>query len=75
MGLSRSRMFAFGGLAAVGGTVAVIGFGVPLGTLLLVGILLCCPIMMIGMHGGGTSKPDGTPTVKTGPDQGPSPRG
>lgn len=75
MGLSRNRMIALGGLAVVGGTVAVIGFGIPLGTLLLVGILLCCPIMMIGMHGGGTSTPDGTPTVLTAPDQGPPPRG
>ena len=75
MGLSRNRRFAFGGLAVVGGTVAVIGFGVPLGTLLLVGILLCCPIMMFGMRDGGTSKPDGAPTLLTGPDQGPPPRG
>jgi hypothetical protein len=27
--------------------------GGPLGTLLLIGLLLLCPLMMLGMHGGG----------------------
>lgn len=75
MGLSRNHMIAFAGLAVVGGAVAVVGFGMPLGALLLIGVLLCCPIMMIGMHGGGPTNPDGTPTVPTAPDQGPPSRG
>ncbi len=80
MGLSRTHMIAFAGLALVGGAIAVVGFGMPLGALLLIGVLLCCPIMMIGMHSGGPTKPDGTPTVPTGPvptapDQGPTSRG
>jgi formate hydrogenlyase subunit 4 len=37
-------------LIVLTGTGAV---GGPLGTLLLVGLLLLCPLMMLGMHGGG----------------------
>lgn len=32
--------------------IAVGAFGAPLGTVLLVGVLLLCPLMMMGMHGG-----------------------
>ena len=35
--------------AAIGATV----FKVPFGTLLLFGLLLLCPLLMAGMHGGG----------------------
>jgi Protein of unknown function (DUF2933) len=36
--------------------IVVTGTGIvggPLGTLLLIGLLLLCPLMMLGMHGGG----------------------
>lgn len=43
-------------LAAIGAAVVAVGlFGVPLGTVLLVGLFLLCPLMMAGMHGGGHS--------------------
>jgi len=38
----------------IGGAGAAIGaglLGVPLGTILFVGLLLVCPLMMMGMHG------------------------
>lgn len=75
MRLSRNQQITFGSLAAIGGTVAVVGFGVPLGTLLLIGVLLCCPIMMMGMHGGGGHQHDSTSTGSSPPDLGPHPRG
>lgn len=42
-------------LAAAAAVLIVIGvaFGVPLSTLLLIGIVLACPLMMMFMHGGG----------------------
>jgi hypothetical protein len=73
MGLSRNQLITFGSLAVIGTTVAVVGFGVPLGTLLLIGVLLCCPIMMMGMRGGGQH--DSTSTASTPPDLGRHPRG
>ena len=33
--------------------VALTVFKVPLGTLLLLGLVLLCPLLMAGMHGGG----------------------
>lgn len=33
--------------------LAVTVFNVPLGTLLLLGVLLLCPLLLTGMHGGG----------------------
>lgn len=33
--------------------------GGPLGTLLLVGLLLLCPLMMLGMHGGASHDQSG----------------
>jgi hypothetical protein len=32
--------------------IALVAFGVPLVSLLYVGVLLLCPLMMAGMHGG-----------------------
>lgn len=32
--------------------LALVAVGVPLGTLLFVGVLLLCPLLMAGMHGG-----------------------
>ena len=43
-------------LAAIGAAAVAVGlFGVPLGTVLLVGLFLLCPLMMAGMHGDGHS--------------------
>ena len=60
------------GAAALGGLLVGRGFGVPLGTLLLLGLIVMCPLMMFGMHGGGhqhggdtTSQPT-QPTDQTG---------
>lgn len=39
-------------VAAVAAVLAVGLFGVPLGSVLFVGLLLLCPLMMMGMHGG-----------------------
>ncbi len=38
--------------AAAAAVVAVVGFGVPVGTVLVVGLLLLCPLSMAAMHGG-----------------------
>lgn len=40
-------------LAAAAAVLAVTVFQVPLGTLLVLGLLLVCPLMMVGMHGRG----------------------
>ena len=60
------------GAAVLGGLLVGRGFGVPLGTLLLLGLIVMCPLMMLGMHGGGhqhggdtTSQPT-QPTDQTG---------
>jgi hypothetical protein len=48
--------------AAVAAAVLAVGlFGVPLGSVLFVGLLLVCPLMMMGMHGGHgpPGRPDG----------------
>jgi hypothetical protein len=42
-------------LVAVGIAVVALGafaFGVPLSTLVFIGLVLLCPLMMLGMHGG-----------------------
>lgn len=39
--------------AAAAAMVAVVGFNVPLSTVLLIGLVLMCPLMMLGMHGHG----------------------
>lgn len=47
-------------LIVVAGTGAT---GGPLGMLLLLGLLLLCPLMMLGMHGGGRPRaPSGSDT-------------
>lgn len=46
----RSPLIA---LAAAGIVIAVTFFRVPLGSLLFLGILLLCPLLMMRMHGGG----------------------
>lgn len=43
---SRTK-WIFGATAAI---VAVVGFNVPLSTVLLIGLVLMCPLMMLGMH-------------------------
>ena len=53
MTYSRTQIGAFLVVAAVIAVVAMAGFGVPFGTLLIIGLFLCCPLMMLGMHGGG----------------------
>jgi hypothetical protein len=40
-------------LAVAGAAIAVAVFGVPLRSVLLLGLLLLCPLLMAGMHGGG----------------------
>lgn len=50
----RRRVGWVVGLAGALG-VAVLLFGVPLGTALSVGVLLVCPLLMHGMHGHGAS--------------------
>ena len=34
------------------GVLTLLALGVPLGSLLFVGVLLLCPLLMAGMHGG-----------------------
>ena len=41
------------GAVVLGGLLLGRGFGVPLGTLLILGLFALCPLMMLGMHGGG----------------------
>ncbi len=52
-GSSFGRGLALIALVTAGAIVAVTLFEVPLGTLLFLGILLLCPLMMSGMHRGG----------------------
>ncbi len=68
MGLSRIRLIAYASLAITGGAVAVIRFGVPLGTMLVFGVVLICPLMMMGMHGGAQPQNGQAPSSPT-PDQ------
>ena len=77
MGNSKTRI---GGLFVLAGLLAVASveaFGLPLGTLLIIGLLLCCPLLMLGMHGGshhhgGRSPATGAPEAgqATGPVDG-----
>jgi hypothetical protein len=70
MAYSRTQIGAF--LVAVGviAVVAVAGFGVPLATLLIIGLVLCCPLMMLGMHGGGRDHGAGPPVDGSSPRPG-----
>jgi hypothetical protein len=64
IGLVASAV-VFGGLLLVSGT------GISLGTLLLIGLFALCPLMMLGMHGGGHQHGGDTtsqPTQPTDPD-------
>ena len=56
-GSERRRRIGWVGALAGALGVAVLMFGVPLGTALSVGVLLLCPILMQGMHGHGASDP------------------
>lgn len=51
------RMAAFGAVVVAVGLWAA---GVPLGTILLVGVWLFCPLMMMGMHGHGSHQAHGS---------------
>lgn len=56
-------------LVTAGAIVAVTLFKVPLGTLLFLGILLLCPLLMARMHGGGHGhggRSQGTDDARTG---------
>jgi hypothetical protein len=53
MAYSKTQIGGLLVAAVVIAVIAVVGFGVPLGTLLIIGLVLCCPLMMLGMHGGG----------------------
>ncbi len=57
----RWRMFGPGLAAAVVAAALAVGlFGIPLGSVLFVGLVLMCPLMMMGMHGGhgASARPD-----------------
>ena len=41
------------GAVGIGGWLLVSGTGASLGTLLLIGLVLLCPLMMLGMNHGG----------------------
>jgi len=55
-----------GWLVAAGvAVVALVALGVPLASLLYVGVLLLCPLLMMGMHGGGHGHgSDGLPEAR-----------
>lgn len=50
--MERTQKLRIFGLGAGILAAAMWTFGVPLGTILLVGVWLLCPLMMMGMHGG-----------------------
>lgn len=52
-GSSFGRRLPLIALVTAGAIFAVTLFRVPLGTLLFLGILLLCPLLMTRMHGGG----------------------
>ena len=52
MELIRQHRWLAAGVAAFV-VVGALWAGVPAGTLLLVGVVLACPLMMLTMHGGG----------------------
>lgn len=71
-GSSFARRLPLIALATAGAIVAVTLFRVPLGSLLFVGALLLCPLLMARMHGAGhgaerTSRgPEDAPRGRTG---------
>jgi hypothetical protein len=50
--LRRPRVRPGWVVAAALAAVALVAVGIPLASLLYVGVLLLCPLMMLGMHGG-----------------------
>jgi hypothetical protein len=64
MAYSKNQIGALVLVAAVIAVVAVEGFGVPLATLLIIGLILCCPLMMLGMHGSGHDHGGGSTAAK-----------
>ena len=48
--------------------IAVTLFRVPLATVFTLGLLLICPLLMVGMHGGGRGIEDATSHDEVGPD-------
>lgn len=77
MGKSKTRVGGLFVLVALLAVAAVEAFGLPLGALLIFGLLLCCPLLMLGMHSGthhhgGRSPETGTPEPgqATGPVEG-----
>lgn len=52
----RPGWFVAAGLGAVG----LLALGVPLGSLLFVGVLLRCPLLMMSMHGAGHGQGHGS---------------
>lgn len=55
---NRGRWLRPLAVAGSGLAVAALLFGVSLGTLLVVGVALLCPLLMLGMHGGPHSHGD-----------------
>lgn len=51
-GMSRAKIKPVWLVASGLAVLALVSAGVPLGSLLFVGILLLCPLLMAGMHGG-----------------------
>lgn len=65
-GLTRyGTVIGFG----LGASVLALWVGVPLGTILFIGVLLLCPLMMMGMHGGGHGGHGWPPGTETDPDE------
>lgn len=56
--MAYSKTLIGGFLIAVSAlaAIAVVGSGLPLAALLIIGVVLCCPLMMLGMHGGGRDR-------------------
>jgi hypothetical protein len=67
---NRMRIGLVAGAVVLGGIVLVSGTGVSLGTMLILGIFLLCPLLMLGMHGGGHQHggDPSQPTQPTGQD-------
>lgn len=53
--------------------VGLVALGVPLASLLFVGVLLLCPLMMMGMHGGAHGGHGSEQAQPTGGDARPTP--
>ena len=63
----RSWRVPVAALASLGAAALAVGlFGVPLGIVLVVGLLLLCPLLMSGMHAGGQRHPTSRPQGRNG---------